>query len=132
MKEFIEKLIGRLEEEKNKRLLFEDNATEEEAGWYFSGSRNGLADAIAIVNQLAGEYINCSTDTSTDCSTDDGWIPCEKELPEDDRDVLVVMSDGSMMVDFRTASSSGWFWSDNDYMPLAWRELPQPYQPKGE
>lgn len=61
-----------------------------------------------------------------------GWIPCSERLPEDDRDVLVVMSDGSMMVDFRTASSSGCFWSDNDDMPLAWHELPQPYQPKGE
>jgi hypothetical protein len=90
MKEFIEKLIGRLEEEKNKILLFEDNATEEEAGWYFSGSRNGLADAISIVNQLAGEYINCSTDTSTDCSKcsrrswyQKGYTDAEKKLAEE-------------------------------------------------
>lgn len=48
------------------------------------------------------------------------WIPCEERLPENDEDVLVQMEDDSIMVDFRTASSSGWFWADNDDLPIAW------------
>ena len=59
------------------------------------------------------------------------WIPCEERLPENDEDVLVQMEDDSMMVDFRTASSSGWFWADNDDLPIAWQPLPAPYKKEG-
>ena len=74
MKEFIEKLIGRLEESKNAELLREDYVDEdglyndcEEA--YADGESNGryqmCVRILKIVNQLAEEYINTSTDTST-------------------------------------------------------------------
>lgn len=59
------------------------------------------------------------------------WIPCEERLPENDEDVLVQMEDDSIMVDFRTASSSGWFWADNDDLPIAWQPLPKPYKKEG-
>ena len=45
MKEFIEKLIGRLEEEKQRALTF-------------SHTESGFRKAISIVNQLAEEYNN--------------------------------------------------------------------------
>lgn len=170
MKEFIEKLIGRLEEKfkynSQQAEIYRKGSDKDE---YFREKKdlymdraNTYGELMRIVNQLAEEYKggwmeelleakkNCGEDS--DCSqcpfgqiedrcilaelqTDadnNGWISCSERLPEDDRDVLVMMPDGSMMVDFRTASSSGWFWSDNDCMPLAWHELPQPYQPKGE
>ena len=38
------------------------------------------------------------------------------------------MTDYSMMVDFRTASSSGWFWAEKDDLPIAWMPLPEPYK----
>lgn len=57
------------------------------------------------------------------------WIPCsERRLPESDEDVLVQMDDGSMMVDFRSASSNGWFWAELDDEPVAWMPLPEPYK----
>lgn len=138
MKEFIEKLIGRLEEEKNKRLLFEDNATEEEAGWYFSGSRNGLADAIEIVNQLAEEYNN-------------GWISVDVELPIENGKYLVYYhkwSDGNYLPKFNETEirilryrNNNWIFpaygdteaeKDSHREVIAWQPLPAPYQPKGE
>ena len=45
MKEFIEKLIGRLEEKANQT-------------WLVLAERNGYERAIEIVNQLAEEYNN--------------------------------------------------------------------------
>jgi hypothetical protein len=62
---------------------------------------------------------------------DDGnkWIPCSERLPESDVDVLTQYSDYSMSVDFRTASSSGWFWAEED-LPIAWMPLPKPYEPQ--
>ena len=56
------------------------------------------------------------------------WIPCEERLPDDDRDVLVQMSDYSMMVDSRAASSNGWFWAEIGDEPIAWMELPKPWE----
>ena len=54
MKEFIEKLIGRLEEHEQYEM---------EYGNYHASSAYGRT--IEIVNELAEEYINTSTDTST-------------------------------------------------------------------
>ena len=59
------------------------------------------------------------------------WIPCEERLPEDDRDVLVQMSDDTMMVDSRAASSNGWFWAEIGDEPVAWMPLPEPYERRG-
>lgn len=56
------------------------------------------------------------------------WIPCSERLPENDNDVLVQMPDYSMMVDSIAASSSGWFLSEKDDLPIAWQPLPEPYE----
>lgn len=56
------------------------------------------------------------------------WIPCGERPPENDNDVLVQMNDGSMMVDYRAASSNGWFWAELDDEPVAWMPLPEPYK----
>ena len=56
------------------------------------------------------------------------WIPCGERPPENDNDVLVQMNDGSMMVDYRAASSNSWFWAELDDEPVAWMPLPEPYK----
>jgi hypothetical protein len=105
MKEFIEKLIGRLEEHKTKAYV-----TGITNNPYEFGACNAMDSAIEIVNQLAEEYshrtedlvidashrntstehINCSTDTSTDCSKcsrrswyQKGYTDAEKKLEEE-------------------------------------------------
>lgn len=82
-------------------------------------SRQIIGELIAMIDE--GYNLQPKTD----------WIPCEERLPENDEDVLVQMEDDSMMVDFRAASSSGWFWADNDDLPIAWQPLPAPYKKGG-
>ena len=112
MKEFIDKLIERLEEEKKGHLnLYCD----------------GLTKAITIVNQLAEEYINCSTDTSTNTSS--GWIPTSERLPEKNAIVLTCDKDGwiSVKVNMPYAGVKNDF--ESGYY-TAWMPLPPAYVPK--
>lgn len=121
MKEFIDKLIERLEEEKNESVA--SNVI-----WAYS-------KVIRIVNELAEEYINCSTDISTkstDCSTKvsempTGWIPCSERLPEEDTMVLLtadVLGKTEIQYVFYQ-KNLGLFICNGK--PIAWMPLPAPY-----
>ena len=132
MKEFIDKLIERLEE---KAFIDYDE-------YYTDGGECliSISDVKEIVNELAEEYINCSTDISTkssDCSTKvseipTGWIPCSERLPEEGATVLVQDFEDYYEVcnveskDGISGFTSGdWWASANNY--LAWKPLPAPY-----
>lgn len=72
MKEFIEKLIGRLEELKasgNPYDSYWDEAMYRATELVNSTSNKTIDGVIEIVNQLAEEYINTSTDKSTEQPT---------------------------------------------------------------
>lgn len=160
MKEFIEKLIGKLEE-----MIFSAELYNNEFDGKTVDNLICLGDVADIVNQLAEEYNN-------------GWIPCSERLPEVETKVLIhakrkyrdgsfrdiittaMYEDGTMLED-----DSKWHWEDiegewdeeNDcyIIPkgwweykmynadgelnhavddevIAWQSLPSPYQPKGE
>ena len=65
MKQFIDKLISRLEELRNRyQTLYCYGSDSVDYGKVI-----GLNDAISIINKLAKEYNN-------------GWIPCEVRLPD--------------------------------------------------
>ena len=114
MKEFIEKLIGRLEE-------YPHGKYEDEYGKGFSA---GINASIEEVNELAEEHINTSTDTSS------GWIPVSGKLPNDMERCLVTLENGYVM--FATyiidefMSPIGHFVEGNK--PIAWMPLPAPYK----
>ena len=112
MKEFIEKLIGRLEEYPHGK--YEDE--------YGKGFSNGINVAIEEVNELAEEY-------------NGGWIPCSERLPEEDVEVLVCIKDceGNHYYDLTYfhivwQTEIGGMYSS----VIAWQPLPAPYNPKGE
>ena len=127
MKEFIEKLIGRLEEYKKKAYVtgIINNA-------YEFGACNAMDSAIKIVNQLAEEYNN------------DGWIPCSKQLPPHSDDLLLIQCSGkpknNIVFDnaFCLASytKEGWLlelypeWKGAEV--IAWMPLPEPFKPIAE
>lgn len=128
MKEFIEKLIGRLEEEQGESEYQYRKFLEEKD----CGRADAYEIAIEIVNQLAEE---CGKDTNV--ATNDGWIPCSEKLPEDGVAVLLQDFEGyySLGVSETSRKIKGfrdgdWWASANNY--LAWQPLPATYQPKGE
>lgn len=114
MNEFIEKLIGRLEEKANQT-------------WLVLAERNGYERAIEIVNQLAEEYNN-------------GWIPCSERLPEEHKQYdITTKNDAGIHSDTAIFNPfvGMWFWDEAENKPigievLAWAEKREPYQPKGE
>jgi len=62
----------------------------------------------------------------------DGWIPCSERLPQHGSNILVCQRDGYVNVGYYSRNK----FKDMNSFPyedaIAWRELPQPYQPKGE
>ena len=108
MNEFIEKLIGRLEEKANQT-------------WLVLAERNGYERAIEIVNQLAEEYNN-------------GWIPCSERLPKYGEVVMCSCTNSGITISCIThkgvkPSKSVRF---GQHSVIAWQPLPQLFQPKGE
>ena len=135
MKEFIEKLIGRLEEQKTDAI----------DKWDGGASHKAYSKAIEIVNQLAEEYKDkeycwqecASTENCKECSRlgngdidyfesiDDwseslptidagelfgnGWIPCSERLPEDNDNVNVTILNGNELETATAYYDCKWF-----------------------
>ena len=103
MKEVFEKIIRRIEV----AVKSSDN----------SNFTNGLLSAQDIIKQEAEQYNN-------------GWIPCSSGvMPRANGWYLVTNHLG--VVQEQRWSANHWEKLRDDEV-LAWRELPTPYQPKGE
>ncbi len=158
MKEFIEKLIGRLEEASNNVSDLEDYSCD---NWY-GGRVSGFLNSIEIVNQLAEEYKD-NIEFSQKCvelaekmnlcdlvaenvrlshkirfleletkKNNNGWIPCKNELPKETGYYIVTYKkNGNLLVGY-------WLFNGIDFNQteevkvLYWQPLPAPYNPKGE
>lgn len=80
MKEFIKKLIAKLEARKEPVLSKENYMFGNIGLAHVEGFNRGMMCAVAIVNKLAEEYNN-------------GWIPCSERLPEEPKDKLIFKAD---------------------------------------
>ena len=147
MKEFIEKLIGRLEEESYTIYLDGYIASTEKKIVEF-------ADLQKIVNQLAEEYKHCIKSSCSNCEVynkkkhycpkwcevikgtvteieENRWIACSERLPEKGKAVLTCTKDGWISVNINMSYNG----KKNDFecgYYTAWMPLPQAYKPKGE
>ena len=156
MKEFIEKLIGRLEELRIDKSNYFGvlNIVAEK----YDRANEMLDDAIEIAKELAEEYIPC-TKPCTDCEAYDlvkhncpkfckviketveelaeeynnGWIPCSNKLPDKYGEYLCCDKYGEYIIGYPTARVS----SDDYYVEteheimnncIAWQPLPEAYK----
>ena len=99
MKEFIDKLIERLEEVEEDCLGMQD--------WR---GQSTIEYVIEIIKSLAEEYKG-------------GWIPCSERLPKKKTWVLVTRK--SEVVDMEMLSAKGWITNIDEV--IAWMPLPAPY-----
>ena len=117
MKEFINKLISRLEELRIDKSNYFGvlNIVAEK----YDRANEMLDDAIEIVKELAEEYINTSTDTSS------GWIPCRERLPDKEGTYLVTLKKWETITfaRFTDIKTNPHF----NALVIAWMPLPQPY-----
>lgn len=116
MKEFIEKMISRLEEK------------DDDCGC----GKIDVWEAISIVNQLAEEYNN-------------GWIPVSERLPEEkpfgdsehtcsDGVLITVKHDRGTTVGMGCLTRGHWFYlkGATEIDVIAWKPLPTPYKEGAE
>ena len=128
MQELIENIIEKLEESQER---YDDVAFMEMSNnghtldfEYANGKKDAMNEAIEIVKQEAEQYNN-------------GWISCSERLPEGRQDVLVCFDNIDCCI-IAWYSPNGRTWrnsSTNNICkeePIAWMNLPAPYQPKGE
>ena len=134
MKEFIEKLIGRLEEYKDSHLIERDSGQSE----HCLGQEDcEMMDctlcvwdkAIEIVNQLAEEYKG-------------GWIPVDRTLPK--KSGYYTVTEEQYSLDMRRKigirvshevqfDAEEQMWHRAKFLKvIAWKEHEAPYQTKGE
>jgi hypothetical protein len=122
MKEFIDKLIGRLEEYKTKAYVtgITNNA-------YEFGACNAMDSAIRIVNQLAEEYKVSEMPT--------GWISVSERLPSGSGKYLVtaknitgwwILDNNVFVCDYAYDTFIFQGWEDNEV--IAWMPLPSPFK----
>lgn len=149
MKEFVEKLIGRLEE-----INPVDYGS---IGSYeaHSAVKDCLRDVERTVNQLAEEYKQCTLcylqspceyqNENVIVPNNNGWIPCSERLPEESELVLIYAESrargGSIRVVghlhngfwfAQTSSNTLGLTGIGQFNVIAWMPLPEPFKPSAD
>lgn len=118
----LEKILEEIEQEKLKHWDSSERLeTDKLMGWCFDKCTEIIRKHMA------------------DAPENDGWIPVEERLPEEDESVLCCSDDERMMIgvlhkeyyiDFGIAVAENYNQIMHDV--IAWQPLPEPYRPEGE
>ena len=130
MKEFIDKLISRLDEEKQENPCRNTQCKDcKYTNECYEGEKSfkvGFDNIEAIVNELAEEFKVSEMPT--------GWIPCSERLPSESGKYLVtaknitgwwILENNVFVCDYAYDTFIFQGWEDNEV--IAWCELPAPY-----
>lgn len=115
MKEFIEKLIERLEEESYEIEL---------DGAVVASTKTVIE--LSKVKEISGKFAE---------EYNGAWIPCENELPEENGYYLITIKYYHLHNNVTMGcffDDGEWYKIDKDDKVIAWQLLPAPYNPKGE
>ena len=124
MKEFVEKLIGRLEEATYDMEICEEQFDMNSP--YFMDVDYKMVkfdDAKTIINELAEEYNN-------------GWIPCSERLLDDFMSIEYLATTKACFypkINYYCVANHKWYSNRNstkEIEVIAWMPLPAPYKPK--
>lgn len=142
MKEFIEKLISRLEE-----VTYDMEICEEQFDMnspYFMDVDYKMVkfdDAKTIINELAEEY-----SANTPQKSAGGWIPVTERLPKYDaeseyyEEVIVTLNNGIVTTGYYRNLDEEWWvqgrsmkcLKNSVYSVVAWQPFPKSYIPRGQ
>ena len=153
MKEFVEKLIGRLEEARQECQKLQKTTTD---AYGYMKQKQGIDVAKEIVKQLAEEYKPQLNDNDLmivealpslypmkefeeealkrviGCAKkeyNNGWIPCSERLPEKDMWCLATFESGNVdKIQYLVTNNWGWNGMRGDNKVIAWMPLPAPYK----
>lgn len=76
----------------------------------------GIKDMAKMAKKIIRKHMN------------DGWIPVEKRMPDNNEDVLVTTDVG--LITFGYVSHGKWITDQEPDYPIAQRPLPDPYRPE--
>lgn len=125
--------------------LIDADALDDEIAHFFMGV-TGNPKQSTVVNECKNSFRRMIEEQPT-VYADDGWIPVEERLPEDDNYILLSFANFSLPMVGRyekdEEGSGAFYLGDcdeedtcvaNDFFVNAWQPLPEPYQPekKGE
>lgn len=160
MKEFIEKLIGRLEHhvEYNEKMLEMFPYMGEVENTIYRTQKEIYESTIRIVKDLSEEYMTCYK-SCTECEAYDkekhhcpkfcyiiaetvkeieenhnGWIPCSERLPEESLNSVIGWDEYRNRCCFVQYYGGRWILGNDieSVKVIAWMPLPEPYQKAGE
>ena len=142
MKQFIDKLIERLEEESRNAQDNMVKSTSNSMANFCSGACGAYNKTIAIVNQLVEEH---KDDIQTiDVSellgeqVNDGWIACSERLPDDFMSMeylTTVKGRFYSEINYYCVVNHKWYSNERttkEVNVIAWMPKPTVYQPKGQ
>ena len=97
--------------------------------WYDSGYIDGQLSAYEKCMDIIRSHMGDGKGTNV--PSNDGWIPVEERLPEDERMVLVTCQTKKGIRSTKRAYYDGTFWHGSGSMSsvTAWCPLPEPYKP---
>ena len=78
----------------------------------------GIKDMAKMTKKIIRKHIN------------DGWIPVEERMPDNNEDVLVTTDMGLIASGYVTHGK--WITDQEPDYPIAWRTYPEPYHPEYE